>query len=348
MKAVQIQDDFGLEHLTWVERAILPPNDRQVRVRIRAASINYRDLLMIRGQYNRRQPLPLVPLSDASGEVVEVGTNVTRFVVGDRVALCFCPRWTDGDVPRDVAVLRDTLGGPRQGVLQEEMNIDEDAAVLAPEHLSHAEVSTLPCAALTAWSALFTGGEPVQPGQTVLIQGTGGVALFALAFAQMTGARPIVLSGSDEKRARIEQEFGVRDSLNYRVHPEWGRWVRDRTGDGVDHVLELGGQETLGQSLQAVRPGGAVHLIGVLSGANPVVDLLPIVMRGLRLRGVFVGHRGSFEDMNRAIALHGFRPTIDRVFPLAQAVDAIQAFASARHFGKIVIDFGGADPGTVD
>ena len=307
------------------------PGPGQVRIRVRAAALNYRDLLVVKGLYGRNLALPLIPLSDGAGEVVEVGRGVTRFAAGARVAGIFMQTWTEGALTE--AKSKSALGGAIDGVLAEQVVLHEDGLVAVPDHLSFEEAATLPCAAVTAWNALIEGG--VRAGDTVLTLGTGGVSLFALQFARMAGARVIITSGSDEKLERAKQ-LGASDGVNYKTTPEWDKKVRDLTGGvGVDRVVEVGGAGTLPRSLKAVRVGGHVALIGVLTGGecNP----MPVLMKAVRLQGVFVGSRAMFEAMNRAVALHGMRPVIDRVFPFEEARAAYRHLESGAHFGKIVL-----------
>jgi NADPH:quinone reductase-like Zn-dependent oxidoreductase len=338
MNVFEIQERFGLENLVLAERPDPDPGTGQVLVRMRAASVNYRDLLMVRGDYNPRQPLPLIPCSDGVGEVVSVGDGVTRMGPGDRVAPLFAQGWISGEPTRER--LRSTLGGPLDGTLAELMVLGEEGVVPVPEHLSDAEAATLPCAGLTAWSALVTQGQ-VGAGDTVLVQGTGGVSIFALQFARLLGARVIVTSSSDDKLQRA-RELGAHELINYRQVPEWGRQVREVTGGrGVDLIVEVGGAGTLAQSVRAVRFGGQISLIGVLAGRKSELDVAPILMKHVRVQGILVGHRKGFEAMSRAIALHGLRPVVDRTFPFDQTPEAFDYLASGRHFGKVVIDIGG-------
>lgn len=334
MKAWEIAEGFGLDHLRLAERPDPTPGPRQVLVELRARSLNFRDLLMVRGKYDPRQALPLVPLSDGVGEVVAAGDGVQRVKPGDRVCPIFAQRWIAGTPTK--TELRSTLGGPLDGTLRERMVCDEEAVVHAPEHLSDVEAATLPCAALTAWSALVTHGA-VKPGETVLVQGTGGVSIFALQIAKVLGARVVATSSSDEKLERA-RALGADETINYRETPEWGKAARALTGGaGVDHVVEVGGAGTLDQSIRAVKPGGTISLIGVLAGGAAPVNLTPVLMQNIRVQGVFVGHREAFEAMNRAIAHHGLRPVVDRVFPFAQAREAFDYLSSRQHLGKVCI-----------
>ena len=331
--------EFGLDNLKRVQRDSVAPGPHEVIVRVRAVSLNYRDLLTVQGLYNPKQPLPLVPMSDGAGEVVQVGEAVTRVSVGDRVVGCFFQEWLSRPVPRDVRVLRSTLGGPRDGMLAEEVCLSEEGVAKIPDHLSFEEASTLPCAALTAWSALVSQGQ-LRPGETVLIQGTGGVAIFALQFTKMVGARAIVTSSSEEKLARVKG-LGADELINYRSDPNWGKSAKRLTGGtGVDHVLEIGGAGTLSQSLRAIRPGGQVSLIGVLSGPAADLNITPILMQNVRVQGVLVGPRSELEDMNRAMSLSGMRPAVDRVFDFDDVRAALDHMAAGLHFGKIVVRLG--------
>lgn len=326
--------EFGLENLKLeeVERPTLGAGE--VRLRMRSASLNYRDLLMVRGHYNPRIPRPLIPCSDGVGEVIEVGAGVQRVAVGDRVAGCFAPEWQAGD-PESTSI-RQTLGGPRPGTLCEEMVLPAYGVVRVPEHLTDEEAATLPCAALTAWSALFTMGN-VRAGDTVLVQGSGGVSVFALAFARMAGARVVATTSSADKAARL-RDLGAEHVIDYREVPQWGREAKSWTGGrGVDHVIEVGGAGTLEQSLAAVRTGGHISLIGILAGAASALPLTSILMRNIRVQGVLVGHREGFEAMNRAIAAHGYRPTVDRILAFEDADAAFAHLASGAHVGKVCI-----------
>jgi len=333
LKVVELRA-WGLENLVLAERPEPQPAARQVVVRVRAASLNYRDLLLVRGTYNPKQKLPIVPCSDGAGVVVAVGDGVTRVRPGDRVCPTFHQAWLAGEPSRER--LRASLGGPLDGTLAELMLLDEEGLVAVPESLSDEQAATLPCAAVTAWNALVTEGGVVA-GDTVLVQGTGGVSIFALQLGVLLGARVVVTSSSDAKLARAK-ELGAWEGINYKEVPAWGVRARELTGGrGVDHVVEVGGAGTFEQSLQALRPGGTLSLIGVLAGAALELRLPAIQMRMLRVQGLLVGHRDSFEAMNRAIAHHGLRPVVDQVFPLAEARAAFEHLASGAHFGKVVV-----------
>jgi NADPH:quinone reductase-like Zn-dependent oxidoreductase len=334
VRAVELRDAFGLDHLALVERPDPVPGPGEVLLAMRAAALNYRDLLMVQGLYNRRQPLPLIPCSDGVGEVIARGEGVTRVEVGDRVCGIFAQRWIAGRPTRER--LRSTLGGPLDGTLAERMVLSAEGVVKVPEHLSDEEAATLPCAAVTAWNALVTEGR-LAAGETVLLQGTGGVSLFALQLARLAGARAIVTSSSDEKLARA-RELGAEAGINYRDTPEWGARAKELTGGvGVDHVIEVGGATTLKQSLQAVRLGGTVSLIGNLTGTSSEIALTAIFMQRIRVQGILVGDRESFEAMNRAIAAARLHPILDRTFDLPEARAAFEHMAAGQAFGKIVV-----------
>jgi NADPH:quinone reductase-like Zn-dependent oxidoreductase len=333
VRAVEIRA-FGLDHLEIVERPDPVPGPGQALVRLRAASLNYRDLLMVEGKYNPKQKLPLIPCSDGAGEVVAVGEGVTRVRPGDRVCGVFAPRWIAGEPTRER--LRATLGGPLDGTLRELAVFDQEGLVKIPEHLTDEEAATLPCAAVTAWRCLVTAGG-ITAGDTVLLQGTGGVSIFALQLARLLGARVIITSSSDEKLARA-RELGAAEGINYRETPDWAAKVKELTGGtGVDLVVEVGGAGTLKQSLQSVRLGGTLSLIGNLAGNTAEIPLLLIIMQNVRLQGILVGSRDSFEAMNRAIALHQLHPVINRVFPLEEIRAAFEHMAAGGHFGKICV-----------
>lgn len=334
MKVWEIGESFGFEHLRQSERTDPRPGPREVLIRVGCASINYRDLLTIRGEYNPRQALPLVPVSDAVGEVIAVGDGVERISVGQRVASMFSQRWIDG--PLDRTALGSTLGGPVDGVLAERIVLHEDGVAPVPEFLDDAQASTLPCAGLTAWRALVDEGG-VTAGDTVLVQGTGGVSIFALQFARLLGARVIATSSSDAKLERA-RALGASEGINYESDPEWGKTARRRTGDrGVDCVVEVGGAGTLPQSIRAIRPGGTISLIGVLAGGKGDINVTPILMRNIRVQGVLVGPRRSFERMCRAVELHRLEPVVDRTFDFDDVPAAFDHLAAGKHFGKLCI-----------
>lgn len=333
MKALVIQNAFGSDNLAVVDRPDPTPGPGQVLVRVKAAALNYRDLLISKGQYNPRLQFPRILGSDAAGEVAAVGSGVTRWKVGDRVANCFMPHWDDGPITE--AAAKSTLGSDRDGMLAEFAVLEERGLVRVPNHLNFEEAATLPCAAVTAWNALTTAST--GPGTTVLLQGTGGVSIFALQLAKALGARALITSSSDEKLARAAA-LGADAGTNYKTNPDWEKWARQQTGGtGVDVVIEVGGAGTLDRSLKAVKTGGHVALIGVLAGTgtfNPVA----VLMKAVRLQGVFVGSRAMFEAMNEMIAAKKIRPVIDRTFALADGVAAFRYLESGSHFGKVVVE----------
>lgn len=337
MKVFQIQDDWSMEHLNIAERDQPQTGPREVLLRMKAASINYRDLVVpLRGYGSFTGTLPLVPISDGAGEVVKIGAGVTRVTPGDRVCPMFMQKWIAGQP--DLKRITSTLGGPMDGVMQEYMVVDEEGLAKVPEYLTDEEAATLPCAALTAWSALVTEGG-VKAGDTVLVQGTGGVSLFALQFAKLLGAEVIVISSSDDKLKQAAA-LNADEGINYKNVPEWGKAVKKLTGgEGVDHIVEVGGEKTLPQSLRVIRPGGTISMIGVLSGLNMEVSLGLIVTRKVRLQGITVGHRDSFEAMTRAMAKHQVKPVIDRVFAFEELKEAMKYLQQGKHFGKICIRF---------
>jgi NADPH:quinone reductase-like Zn-dependent oxidoreductase len=333
MRGYRLHDLGGPEALRCEDLPAPSPGHGEVLVRIRAASVNFRDLLVMKGQYSRKLPLPLIPLSDGAGEVAEVGPGVTRFRAGDRVAGAFMPAWIDGEVTE--AISRSALGAASDGVLAEARVFPEDGLVRIPDHLTFDEASTLPCAGVTAWHALMVG-SPVVPGESVLVQGTGGVSLFALQFARLAGARVIATSSQDVKLDRA-RALGASDGINYRTTPDWDSEVRELTGGrGVDRIVEVGGAETLARSLRAVRMGGRISLIGVLGGAGDV-NFVPVLMKNVQVQGIYVGSVAMFEAMNRAITSHRLRPIVDRVFEFDQAIEALKYLESGAHFGKVVI-----------
>lgn len=303
-------------------------------VRVGAASLNYRDLLVLRDTASNRDGL--IPLSDGAGTVVAVGSGVQRWAIGDRVSVNFFPAWRSGRFSPEI--LANALGGgQRDGMLSEHILADADSLVAVPEHLSLAEAATLPCAGVTAWQALFERGN-LQAGETVLVQGTGGVALFAMQLAAAQGARVIVTSSSDEKLARAKA-LGAWKTINYRHQPAWDAAVLDLTeGQGVDHVLELGGPDTYDRSIAAVAPGGRIAQIGVLTGFASRPNILPLQFKNASVNGICVGSVEHFERLNRFVSQHRIHPVIDTNFGFADASAAYAHLRSAGHFGKVVID----------
>jgi NADPH:quinone reductase-like Zn-dependent oxidoreductase len=323
---------FGLDHLTLVDRPEPTPGPGQVVVAVKAVSLNYRDLMVARGQYNPRMPLPRVPCSDCAGQVVAVGDGVASVKVGDRVCGTFMQAWQDGQLSE--AAAKSALGGALDGVLAERVVLSEHGVVPTPDHLSFEEAATLPCAAVTAWNALATEFDP--EGRTVLVQGTGGVSTFALQFAKTLKATVLVTSGSDDKLARALAR-GADAGVNYKTTLDWDKWARQQTGGvGVDLVVEVGGAGTLDRSVKAVRHGGRIALIGVLAGGG-TFDPIGVLMKGVTVRGIFVGDRAMFRAMNWTIGKHRLRPVIDRVFPFDQFREAFRHLEAAGHFGKVVV-----------
>jgi len=319
MNAYQISATTGPDALRLVQLAEPKPAAGQVLVRVRAASLNYRDLMVADGRYGK-VALPLIPLSDGAGEIAAVGEGVTRWKTGDRVAGTFFQGWSSGPFVR--ATAQTALGGALNGMLAGHVALAAEGVVAIPPHLSFEEAATLPCAALTAWHALVVQGK-VAANETVLVLGTGGVSMFALQFAKMHGARVIITSSSDEKLARAKS-LGADETINYRSRPEWEKDVLVLTQEaGVDHVVEVGGAGTFPKTLRAVKPGGQVHLVGGVSGFTADVPLGDIIRKLVSVRGVYVGSREMFEAMNRAVARH--RPA------------AYRYQQSGAHCGKVVI-----------
>ncbi len=334
MRCYELTELDGPQSLHLVERPEESPGPRQVKIRVHAASLNYRDLMIANGRYNPRQWLPLVPLSDAAGEILAVGAEVERWHPGDRVATCFFANWDAGPLTRTAQ--KSARGGGIDGVLSQEIVVDADGLVAVPPSLSWEEAATLPCAAVTAWHAVIEVAA-VQPGQTVLLLGTGGVSLFALQFAKLAGARTIITSSSDSKLQRAQQ-MGADHGINYREQSAWDEEVLKLTqGQGVDVVVEVGGPGTLPRSMNCCKAGGTIALIGVLSEPAGQVNPLPLLMNAIRLQGIFVGHRVMFERMIRAIAVHELHPMVDRVFAFDEAPEAYRWMADGSHFGKLVI-----------
>jgi NADPH:quinone reductase-like Zn-dependent oxidoreductase len=333
MKAYEVREATGLDGLVLNrERANPQPGHGQIVVRVRANSLNYRDQGVIKGVYGYTK-FPVIPLSDGAGEVAAVGPGVTQFKPGDRVAGTFFVNWTGGRLPANAG--RNSLGGMIDGMLADYALLAETGAIKIPDHLSFEEAATLPCAALTAWNALIDTGR-IKAGETVAILGTGGVSCFGIAFAKMHGAVVFLTSSSDEKLARAKA-LGADTLINYRAQPDWDQEILKQTGGaGVDHVLEVGGAGTLEKSMNAVRAGGSIYVIGALAGPGSINPRM-INRKGIRLQGIHVGSRDMFADMNRAIALHGLKPAIDRVFGFDDAKAAYAHQQSGQHFGKIVI-----------
>ena len=336
MKLYRFPRANGIDTLELQEAPRPEPGPGQIVVRMRAASLNYRDLNVATGRAARGSlPVNLIPLSDGAGEVAAAGPGVTRVKEGDRVAGLFMQSWLGGEIEQ--YHVDSSRGGAIDGVLAEYVLFDQDGVVPLSAHLSFEEGATLPCAAVTAWNALYAG-RPLRAGETVLVLGTGGVSIFALQLAHAAGARVIATSSSDAKLVRAKA-LGASDGVNYRQFPEWQEQVLALThGRGVDHVVEVGGAGTLGRSVEAARLGGQVHLIGVLTGGE--INPTPVLRRNITLRGIYVGSRQMFEAMNASIGLHGIHPVIDRVFPFEQAREAYHYMTRQEHVGKVVIGIG--------
>ena len=331
MRVAQIAA-FGVDSLRFVEQLTPQPGPGEVLVKIHAISFNYRDLMVIKGLYNPKMRLPRIPCSDGAGEVAAIGDGVTAFKVGDRVAGIFMQNWLDGPPTPDK--VKGALGGDIDGMMAEYVVLKESGLVAVPSHLSYEEAATLPCAAVTAWNALAAGN--LKPGATVLILGTGGVSIFALQFARMMGLRVLGISGSQGKLDRAHS-LGLAAGLNYRETPDWDRWVLDQTGgEGADLVVEVGGIGTLPRSLRALRMGGVIAQIGVLTGPSDPLPLPLILHKKAHIRGMYVGSRRDFLEMNRAIALAELRPVLES-FPWAEAHAVLARMEAASHFGKLVL-----------
>lgn len=329
-----IRQTDGTYRLTLEQAPVPRPGDLEVLMRVRAASLNRRDVYVLNGQYPMPPRPALVPLSDGAGEVVSVGAGVTRFKAGDRVAAIFFQRWLDGRP--DAEALSFALGGQIDGMLSEYVCLSQEGLVRIPEGYSFEEAATLPCAAVTAWNGLVTRGR-MRAGDNVLILGTGGVSIFGLQFAQAAGARPIITSSSDEKLARAKA-LGAAGTINYVRSPEWSGEVRAATGGvGAHQVLEVGGAGTLRQSLASLAPGGHLALIGGLSGFGGEIPVMALLHANTTASGIYVGSRADFEAMNAYIDRHRIRPVIDHTYDLEHASSAYQRIEAGRHFGKVVI-----------
>jgi len=333
MKLYEITEPKGIDSLKLTERPTPKPGPGEVLVRVRATSLNYRDLALIKGGLARMMKLPLIPVSDGAGDVVETGPGATTLKKGDRVAAIFTQCWLAG--PPTAGMYSTSLGGGIDGMLAEYVVLREDGFVRIPDYLTYEEAASLPCAAVTSWNALVTEGH-LKPGDSVLVMGTGGVSIFALQLAKMYGARVIATSSSDAKLKRLK-ELGASDVINYKMTPEWDKAVLELTGGlGVDHVVDIGGAGTLPRSINAVKTGGIISLIGILSGAGQI-DPMTLLFKNARIQGILVGSREMFEGMNRAMAVNQVHPVIDKVFPFNRAREAYRHLESGTHFGKVCI-----------
>lgn len=307
----------------------------EVLIQVKATSLNYRDLLVAKNKYGSPAAGAVIPLSDGAGEVVAIGPGVTKWKIGDRVVGSFFKHWLSGSFKS--VYLDAALGGSASGMLAQYVTLPASSVVHIPDHLSFEEASTLPCAALTAWNALMETGPRLTPGSSVLTLGTGGVSIFALQFARAAGLEVLSTTSSEEKGKRL-LTLGAREVVNYRSQPDWEKEVLSLTDNlGVDHVIEVGGAGTLSRSMTAVAAGGAISLIGVLTGSDGLVNPLPLLGKSVRLQGIYVGSVAMFESMNATIERHEIRPVIDHVFAFSDAPAALKSLESAQHVGKIVI-----------
>jgi NADPH:quinone reductase-like Zn-dependent oxidoreductase len=339
MRTLQATEPWGLDNLAVVDAADPKPGPGEVLVRMKAVSLNYRDLLMVNGIYGRAPAMgatPITPFSDGCGVVEAVGPGVTRVAVGDRVATLFFQNWVSG--PPTLEKLSSALGFPIPGAGRELGVFSEQGVSKVPAFLTDLQVATLPCAALTAWRALFEDAD-LRPGDTVVLQGTGGVSIFGLQLAHAAGLRTIITSSSDEKLARAKK-LGADNVINYKSDPEWGKAVREATaGVGADLVIEVGGGGTIDQSMRAVKIGGHIAVVGVVAGPGQGFNPASLIGNSAKLQGLSVGSRDMFEAMCRSIELSRIEPVVDKVFPWTEARAAFEAMASGQHFGKIALEF---------
>ena len=334
-QALQLTGDFSIDALEYREIEVPEPGEGEVLVRIHAVSLNFRDLMMVRGHYNPRVQKPLTLCSDGAGEIVALGKGVTTFQAGDRVTASFFLDWQDGPIQQNNP-WPSALGDAQQGMLTTYRVLPARALVKVPDHLSYEEASTFSCAGVTAWHAL-TRYQPADTNSTVLLQGTGGVSIFGLQIANAFGARTILTSSSDEKLQRA-RSLGASETVNYKAKPEWDREVHQLTGKrGATHVVEVGGANTLPLSLRAAAPGGLIAIIGILSGTEQPLSLLPVLMHSLQLQGIYVGSTAMLRDVLAFYTQSQLKPVVDETFPFAQAKDALRALEGAGHFGKLVI-----------
>lgn len=334
MKTWRVQPGAQIEGLKLAEESPAALGPGLVRVKVRATSLNFRDFAIVQGWYPTASKEPLVPGSDGVGEVVETGPGTTAFKIGDRVATCFFPDWADGRMT--VPGIRTALGGGGVGTLAEEIVLPETALVKSPTHLDDVQAATLTCAGVTAWHALFHTG-PLPPGGTVLLLGTGGVSIWALLLAKAAGMRVIITSSSDAKLARA-RTLGADETINYLTTAEWGAEARRLTGgEGVDTVLEVGGEKTVAQSVAAVRPQGTVVIIGAVSGFGGGIVPRTLIPGATRVQGIYVGSRRMHEELARFVELKKISPVVDRTFALSETPDAYRYFQTGKHFGKVTI-----------
>jgi NADPH:quinone reductase-like Zn-dependent oxidoreductase len=336
MKAYQILPGANIDGLQCIDYPDRNLGHGEVRIRVHAVSLNYRDLMVASGNYLVTVDDPIIPCSDGAGEVLEVGPGVTRVQVGDRVAGSFFPYWQDGMTSPEK--IRHALGGDIDGMLAEEVVLHEDALAKIPASLSFVEASTMPCAGVTAWNAIFVSSNGLKPGDTVLLLGTGGVSVLGMQLAKAAGLRTIITSSSDEKLQRA-RHLGAHHTINYQEIPEWHEEVLAMTqGRGANVVLEVGGKGTVNRSVSAAAMGGTVAIIGGVSGFGGEVNPASLLATAKRMVGIFVGSRAMLEDVMRFADVTGLKPVIDRVFPFARAQEAYRYMESGSHFGKVVID----------
>ena len=334
MKAFRFDDFQSLDHLRLHDEPDVQPQRGELLVRVHAVSLNYRDIAMLNGRYPRAYMKGLIPASDGAGEVIAVGEGVAAFKVGDRVIGAFHPRWFGGPMPETMG--REAYGDQNDGWLAERKVVSQEAVVKFGDALSHEEAATLPCAGLTAWTAL-SGAVPIRAGHSVLVQGTGGVSIFALQLARAVGARVIATTSTAAKAPRL-LAMGASDVVNYAETPEWGKAVRALAGGrGVDRVVEVGGPGTINQSLRAVAVGGEIASIGFLSQDNPGIDFFSLKLSGASFRNIAVGDRAGLLELVRVVEGTRLKPVVARVFSFAEAREAFAYLAKGAHFGKVVI-----------
>jgi len=339
MRALNVAAPWGLDQIKVVEKPDPTPGPGEVLVRMKAVSLNYRDLLMVNGMYGRAPTSSgdiITPFSDGCGVVEAVGAGVTRVKPGDRVATLFFQGWISG--PPSLEKVVTALGFPIPGAGSELQTFSQEGVSKVPDFLTDQQVATLPCAALTAWRGLFEDAD-LEPGDTVVLQGTGGVSIFGLQFAHAAGLRTLITSSSDEKLARAK-DLGADHVVNYKTTPAWSGPVREATGGrGADFIMEVGGGGTIQESMRAIRIGGHIAIIGVVAGAGDPFNPASLIGNSAKLQGLSVGSRDMFEAMCRAITLHRISPVVDKVFPFTEAKAAFSAMAAGEHFGKIVLEF---------
>ncbi|SHM14322.1 zinc-dependent alcohol dehydrogenase family protein [Mucilaginibacter sp. OK098] len=335
MKAYQITKGYSIASLSLIEKDHLQLLPNQVLVKIKALSLNYRDLLVIKGVDDWKPPVGRIPVSDGVGTIVEVGSEVTTVSANDRVAGLFLPNWLDGKLTAEK--LANPLGGKvRDGLLQEYVVFNENELIKVPAFLTDSEAATLPCAGLTAWHSLMEK-DKIQPGNTVLIQGTGGVSLFSIQFALMAGAEVILLSGSDEKLQRAKQ-MGVNHLINYKQFPNWEDEVLNITnGRGVDHVVEVVGSDHINKSIDAVALDGTISIIGLINGLKGNINTVKIMTKQIKLQGINVGSKEMFNKMNNALEVNNIHPIIDKTYSFDEAKEALTLLERSSHFGKLCI-----------